>query len=246
MNMNLQLMRLIGRITGNDSEYQTADQSRILPALRLSVAFLAVLLCALSRNAVFVIMIIAAELLWLSMKSPIFIWKTLKPVLIAVLFCFVLMLPAVFMGHPRTLLTVSMKVFESVLILSQLENSIRWQKMTDAFRTLHLPQLFVFTLDMTMRFLVILGRYSNSILEAVSLRRVGPDHWKTAGTGGILGTTFLRSQKMSMETSEAMACRCFDGEYRSYRRSRFGRPDAVYAMLIPLLIVLFIYTQQAM
>ena len=221
--MNLQLMRLIGRICGNDSEYQTADQSRILPALRLSVAFLAVLLCALSRNAVFVIMIIAAELLWLSMKSPIFIWKTLKPVLIAVFFCFVLMLPAVFMGHPRTLLTVSMKVFESVLILSQLENSIRWQKMTDAFRTLHLPQLFVFT-----------------------LRRVGPDHWKTAGTGGILGTTFLRSQKMSMETSEAMACRCFDGEYRSYRRSRFGRPDAVYAMLIPLLIVLFIYTQQAM
>ena len=34
--MNLQLMRLIGRICGNDSEYQTADQSRILPALRLS------------------------------------------------------------------------------------------------------------------------------------------------------------------------------------------------------------------
>jgi len=246
LKMNLELMRLIRRITITDINYPAQDKSRILPALRLSVAFLTILLCALSRNAIYVVMIIAAELAWLCVKPPAVIWNILKPVLLSSLFCMFVMLPAVFMGHPRTLMTVSLKVFESVLILSQLGSSISWKKMTDAFRTLHAPQLFVFTLDMTMRFLVILGRYSNAILEAVTLRRVGADHWKNAGTGGILGTTFLRAQQMSIETSEAMSCRCFDGEYRSYRKHKIGTPDMLYTLLIPLLVILFVYTQKAM
>ena len=63
-------MRLIRRITITDINYPAQDKSRILPALRLSVAFLTILLCALSRNAIYVVMIIAAELAWLCVKPP--------------------------------------------------------------------------------------------------------------------------------------------------------------------------------
>ena len=74
-----------------------------------------------------------------------------------------------------------------------------------------MPGVFVLTLDMTVRFLYLLGSFSNSVLEAVTLRRVGDQNWKNAGTGGILGNTFLKAQEMSQGTGEAMLCRCFDG-----------------------------------
>ena len=104
-----------------------------------------------------------------------------------------------------------MKVLESVLVLTMLNEDVSWKNMTAAMRRFHMPGVFVLTLDMTVRFLYLLGSFSNSVLEAVTLRRVGDQNWKNAGTGGILGNTFLKAQEMSQGTGEAMLCRCFDG-----------------------------------
>lgn len=241
--MNVQLMRVISRILESDGQTKS---SRVLPAFRLAVAFLCILLCALSRNAVFVIAVIAVELLRLAFMRPAAIAQVVRTVIPILLVTGLFLLPAVFMGHPRTLGTVEMKVFESVLILAILNQTVVWKEMTDAFRALHAPQLFVFTLDMTVRFLVILGRYSNAILEAVALRSVGKTHWRNSQAGGVIGTTFLKSQRISQETAEAMACRCFDGEYKSYNRRRAGGTDWLYLALVPVLIAFFIYTEGMM
>lgn len=60
-----------------------------------------------------------------------------------------------------------------------------------------MPQIFILTIDMTVHFLVILGRVSNAIVEAVELRTCGKKNpnWKKAPTGGILGTTYLISKE---------------------------------------------------
>lgn len=240
--MNLAMMRIISRIMKSDEGYGR-EIPRIEPALRLAVAFLCVLFCALAKNALYVAIIITIELVRLSMKKAQAIAEILKPVMTAVLMTALFTLPAVFMGHPRTMLTVTMKVFESVLVLALMSEELGWKDTVNAFRRMHVPQMFVFTLDMTVKFLVILGRYSNSILEAVSLRSVGKSDWKTSGTGGVLGMTFLRSQQMAASTAEAMACRCFDGEYPQYGRRKISIYDIMYATLIPALILLYIYTE---
>ena len=99
--------------------------------------------------------------------------------------------------------------------------------MSEAMGEMHFPQILIMTLDTMVRFLVILGRFMGRVLEAVGLRKVGKDNWKNAGTGGILGVTYLKAQQMEVHTEEAMACRCFEGTYRSYRKRKFGRRDAV-------------------
>ena len=187
--MNLEMMKLLARLLKSEREQKEREYDA---AGCLVLAISTVLLCALSGNAVFPVSVIAAELFRLSMRKPETIAHVLGNVLLATAAAAVFMLPAVFFGSPGSFGIVTMKVFESVLVLT-------------------MPGVFVLTLDMTVRFLYLLGSFSNSVLEAVTLRRVGDQNWKNAGTGGILGNTFLKAQEMSQGTGEAMLCRCFDG-----------------------------------
>lgn len=250
--MDRTLMRLLGRILESDTKRSDSKLPRILPALRLSVVLLCILLCALSRNAVFVVGILAVELARLALLSPGRIAGVLGRLALPVLFTLLIMLPSVFLGHPRTMLTVTMKVTCSVLLLLLANEEMDWKDVTGAFRSLHIPGIFTMTLDMTMRFLVLLGRLADAMLEAISLRTFDilkgrkRDRARYMTAGGVLGTTFLVSQRMATQTYEAMECRGYDGVYRSYEKHRFGWQDAVYALLIPVVIAAFIYCQAAL
>lgn len=252
MNVDHKIMQLISRILESDSKRKNDKQPRILPALRLSVVLLCILLCALSRNAIFVVGILAAELLRLAFLPAPRIAGVLKRLALPVLFTLLIMLPSVFLGHPRTMLTITMKVTCSVLLLLLANEELDWRDMTGVFRSWHVPGVFTMTLDMTMRFLVMLGRYANAMLEAISLRTLNTlkgrrrDRARYQTAGGVLGTTFLVSQRMAQETYEAMECRGYDGDYRSLAKHRFGAMDALYAILIPVLLIVFFYAQHAM
>lgn len=250
--MNLRVMRLIARILRSDQNNAfRSTAAHPAAVLRLIAATLCILLCALSRNAWFTASVLAVELLRLCVKPAESIAHILQPVLIAVLFAAIFTLPAVFLGSPGSFGTVTMKVAESVLVLSVLNEEVSWKEITGALQTFHLPDVFILTLDSTIRFLVILGRFSNEMLEAVSLRRVGQKKWRNAGTGGILGTTFLKSQQIAQHTSEAMICRGISGSYR-HTASLQARHDqrvqiainAAYCLLFPVLILGFWYTQR--
>lgn len=255
--MAFHIMRAIARIADSDrhsGKTGRSGSSQILPLLRLLTALLCIILCALSRNAVFVVGVIAAELLRLSFMPARRILHVLRTLLLPVLFSLLVMLPAVFLGHPGTMLTVTMKVLESVLVLSLLGEKLSWKDITAAFQTLHFPQIFLLTLDLTIRFLVILGKYCGELSEAVQLRSFpvdgnkGPHHdrRRMSAAGGVLGTAFLKSGRLSEETYEAMECRCFDGTYRTYSRHRLSVQDLLYGLLIPFLLLCFWYTQRAM
>jgi len=250
--MNLRVMRVIAAITDAERNTGKSAQSGVAPALRLAVSILAILLCALSRNAFFVLCVIAVELLRTALLPADSVRRIMEKLPAPVLMTALLMLPAVFLGSPRSMGTVTMKVLNAVLILAILNEKVSWREMTGALAACHAPEIFILTLDTAVRFFVLLGRYSNRLLEAVSLRRVGEKTWRNAGTGGILGTTWLKSQKMAAANAEAMACRCFDGVYRKNsfpkretereRRKRFAA-DLLYACLIPALVLCFFYTQ---
>lgn len=242
----MKFIQWMNHLLQDNASTSSKKKSQIMPYLRLSVAFLCILLCALSRNAFFVVMVFAVEFLRLSFKPAEEIGKILKKMVLPVIFTGILLLPAVFMGTPKTMLTVTLKVAESLLVLFILNSEMEWREITEALRIYHLPAVFIFTLDMTMRFLLLLGRLSEQIMEAVLLRSVGKTGWKEQRTGGVLGITFLKSQKMAEKTAEAMECRCFQGEYRRMTKRKWSKKDSVYALLLPILMVAFFYTQNLM
>lgn len=263
--MNLRVLKLLGRLFSEET-----DETKPGPLhggkawVNLLLVLSTILLCALSTNAVFTVGILTAELLLLALLPARKIARILKGLVLPVLFTLILCLPAVFLGNPGTMLTVSMKVCESVLALLLMNEALSWKEVTGAFSDLHFPQIFVLILDQTVRFLVLLGRYSNAICEAVTLRMVGglsagmgaeaqgtnfaklSKHARQHQLGGVLGTTFLRSERMAMQSAEAMECRCFDGTYRRHARSRWRVPDILRILLIPLEIVLYVNCERAM
>jgi cobalt/nickel transport system permease protein len=244
--MNLKLISIISSLLETDQNSERT-QSRIMPVVRLAVAVLCILLVALSRNMAFVEVILAAELVRLAMKPPAVVRAGVKRIIFPVLFTMLIMLPSVFLGHPKTMLTITIKVLTSLLVLVVLNADVEWREMTAALETLHMPGLFIMTIDMTVRFLAVLGRYANSMIEAVNLRTVtdknnmSNDKRRLASAGGVMGTTFLVSQRMQGEMAEAMECRGFTGQYRSYSRRKFKGIDAAYLLIAPVLIALYWY-----
>ncbi len=220
--MNIQLMKLLatllrrdGRVNGGNREIGTKCGAALM-----LLAFLTILLCSVSVNGIFALSIAVLLLLRLGFLEGEIIAEVLKTTLLAAGAAAVFMLPSVFLGNPGSFGAVTGKVFVSVLALSMLREAVSWKDMTAALSSFHVPPLFILTLDMTVRFLVLLGRFSNAMLEAVSLRRVEKRSWKNAGTGGILGNTFVKSQQLAQQTQEAMACRCWSMDAQSQKPHR--------------------------
>lgn len=238
-------MRTLSRLRESDF-CQAGAKTRGMPVTHLLSSLLCIVLCALSGNAVFTATVLAVLLLRVSLLPVKALRGILAGLVLPCAFTLIIMLPAVFMGNPRTMLTVAMKVAEAVLVLGIANAEVSWKRMTEAFRQLHFPDLFVLVLDQTLRYLVILGRYSNSLLEAVTMRSVGKLNWKRSGADGILGTTFLKSQQMAQQTEEAMRLRGFVGEYRSMHPERPGGWDAALILADSALAAFFAYTQRLM
>jgi cobalt/nickel transport system permease protein len=76
------------------------------------------------------------------------------------------------------------------------------------------PGVFVFVLDLSLKYIVLLGGVIVDLLTARELRAVGRDRHPYRSVGGVLGQTFLRSVRLSRETWEAMCCRCFTDDYK--------------------------------
>lgn len=240
--MTERLLKSISKIIDSD-HISERNSSQISPLIRLSVAVFIIILCACSGNAVFVVTVLAVELLRLAMMKTDRLIHVLKHLMLPVIFTMLIMLPAVFLGHPATMLTVTMKVTESVLVLLLMNESLSWKEITGAFSEMHLPFVITMTLDTTVRFLVILGRLAERIYEAYLLRAFG--HKNSKAAGGILGTVFLKSTKMSQQSFEAMQCRCFNGNYRRLNTHYFNVMDVLYLCIIPAAVIFFIYTENA-
>ncbi|MDD6790112.1 MAG: energy-coupling factor transporter transmembrane component T [Lachnospira sp.] len=242
--MSSKFLRLIEKIFFDDLHYQNRKaEQKAAGSLVLLSAFLCIVLCSLSSNPWFVSFILAALLLRLALMPPQQIANVLKVTFIGVGTAALLALPAVFMGSPRTFGTITMKTSESVMLLAIISEQLGWKGLAAAAAGLHLPDLFLLTLDTTVRYLHILGRFAARLSEALSLRQVGEKSWTTSGTGGIVGTTFLKAQRLSEQNAEAMTCRCFDGTYRRLGRHHVNGWDAAVLAADVGVVVLFVYLQ---
>lgn len=111
-------------------------------------------------------------------------------------------------------LTVVGKVFLSVTAVNLFNRRTQWNRITAALRSLRVPGVFVFLLDLTLKYIVLLGSLLEQLLTALELRTVGRQRRKYRSVGGVLGVTFLRASELSRETYEAMVCRAFTDDYK--------------------------------
>lgn len=232
----LKMMSMLARCKNNNP----VILSSVSPFVKIDFTFGTILLLALSRNAFFSWCILAQTLVFLCFLPG----KTLKTVIgtsvVSTICSILILLPAVFFGATHTMLTIACKVFISTAMIQLLAISTPWNQLTESLRFFCIPDIFIFTLDITLKYIVILGENCGNMLEALKLRSVGKNRKKSQAFSGILGVTFLKAKEMAGETYEAMQCRGFEGEYRRVKKPAFQKKDIYAAILFLCILVLYL------
>ena len=107
--------------------------------------------------------------------------------------------------------------------------------MSAALKMLRLPDEVIFTFDMALKHIEVLGRTAHDLCESVMLRSVGSAPAGFSRTDSLAG---IKAMECSRAMDEAMLCRGFAGVYPAPVRSGFGWRDAVYTAVVALLVVL--------
>ena len=234
----LALFRLIARFRSQDSGRQVSFGVNAF--FKLLFTLMLVLLISLSRDFAF-ILIAATYLLLALMLMP---GKKLRSILtvsiIAALISFLVMLPSVFYANHYSVVMLPVKVFLTVAAVNLLAHTSKWNELIGAIKWFHVPDIFIFVLDITINYIMMLGEFTLEMMFALRLRSVGKNRNKTSSLSGIAGTMFLKSREMAEEMQGAMECRGFTGEYRAIGKFRFSPADAVYILINAALLSAFI------
>lgn len=213
------------------------------PSLKLCYTFLFILLTVCSKNYLFSLIMVAGTILALASYPASAMKQILSGTIGAVLFSIFILLPAVFMGNPQILLTIGTKVFLSVTLIGMLSAGTAWNKLTASLRAFHIPDIFIFTLDITLKYIAVLGEICMEILTSLRLRSIGQNKKKAKAFSGILGISFLKSREMADEMYAAMCCRGFVGEYKTGRKYAFRKQDIFYIFSMIAVVGLFVYLE---
>ena len=195
------------------------------PSLKLCYTFLFILLTACSKNYLFSLIMVAGTILALASYPASAMKQILSGTIGAVL------------------LTIGTKVFLSVTLIGMLSAGTAWNKLTASLRAFHIPDIFIFTLDITLKYIAVLGEICMEILTSLRLRSIGQNKKKAKAFSGILGISFLKSREMADEMYAAMCCRGFVGEYKTGRKYAFRKQDIFYIFSMIAVVGLFVYLE---
>jgi cobalt/nickel transport system permease protein len=239
----LSLLGVLSRIKAQ-SGYGT---ERFYASAVLKVVFTValILLLSLSRSLTFVVIVNVYLLLILSMMRAEEILKILRMCLLVALFTFIILMPAAFRGNYYSAVMITPKVFATVMAVNLLSHTTPWNSITSALKTFFVPDVFILVLDITIKYILLLGEFSLNMLYSLKLRSVGKNNDKYASLSGIAGTMFIKSKEMAEDMYAAMECRGFTGEYRIFKKYRFTFADFIYIMINAVIFFTFLYLGRA-
>ena len=215
--MTKSLLSIIGALTSFRAKSKVFGTS--IPAqVKLLICLALIIAVNAFHNMFYVSIILAAVLVTMCFLPSDLLVRTFAGAAGAAFFTALIMLPAVFLGSPSSIIVMPVKVFTSVGLVGLLAATTEWNNLTACLASFHIPSIFIFTLDITLKYIVILGNICVDMLNAVRLRSVGRNKDKKSALSGVMGVTFLKSREMADEMYQAMVCRGFDGEYNNVKR----------------------------
>lgn len=234
----LSLFQVISRI--KMQEFRNKPRYSVNVTLKVSFTFLFVLLLSLAKSFSFVLAANVYLLLILSLLDGKTIIRVIKPSFLMAFFTFLIMVPSLLWGYSYSAVMITVKVFASITAVSILTHTSKWSDITGALKVFFVPDIFILVLDITMKYIVMLGDFTLNMLYALKLRSVGKNRNKYSSLSGIAGTMFVKSKEMAEDMYYAMECRGFTGEYRVYGRFKLTAPDLAYIILNIGIVLLFL------
>ena len=158
-------------------------------------------------------------------------------------FTFIILLPAAFWGNSQSGIMITSKVFATVTAVNMLSHSTRWDSITSSLKRFFVPDIFILVLDITIKYIIMLGDFTLNMLYSLKMRSVGRNRNKYTALSGIAGTMFIKSKEMAEDMYVAMECRGFTGEYHINNKFKFTFADYIYIIINAGIIFAFVYFQ---
>ena len=234
----LSILRILSKIK-SQSEYKT-DKFHVNAALKVAFTFLLVILLSLSTSYTFIFVVDVYLLVVLSFMDGKEIIKILSVSLAMAFFTFIILFPYILLGNTYTSMIITLKVLSTLIAVNILSHSTRWNTITGALRRFYVPNIFILVLDITIKYISMLGDFSLNMLYSLKLRSVGKNSSKYGSIAGIAGTMFMKSKEMAEEMYAAMECRGFTGEYTVRSKWKLTIADFIYMLLTIGMIAAFI------
>jgi len=213
------------------------------PAVRTGSAVFTVVLISLSHNIMYPVTVLVILLVRLAMMESRSVVRVFKGSVPAALFSLVILLPAALLGSPHTLTVITVKVFTCVTMLGIIAETTSWNEMTAGLRIFRVPDIMIFTLDTSLKYIMLLGEQCFGMLLALKVRLIGRGRSGRGALTGIMGVTALKSREMAAEMYQAMECRGFDGSYAARKRNGVRKADVLYMIFPASVLLLFIYME---
>jgi len=238
----LSIFSILSRIKSQGAG--AAGKYSVNAVFKVAFTFLLLIMLSVSQSTSFVIVVIVYLLAALSLMEAKTIVKILKVSIVMTLFTFVILLPAAIGGNTYSGIMISSKVFATITAVNILSHSTRWSSITSALKRFFVPDIFILVLDITIKYIVMLGDFVLNMLYALKLRSVGRNKSKYTSLSGIAGTMFIESKEMAEDMYNAMACRGFTGEYQVNSHFKFAVIDLAYIMMNIAIILIFLYFER--
>lgn len=237
----LAIMSVLSKIkTRNNYDEQHPENA----SLRLMFNLLLIILVSISKNNLFVTIIIAGVLLKLCFLNDNMLLKILKTESVALIFSALILMPsAVFMKNLNNCIFIIMKVFTSTTLMLIFSFTTQWNTLSASLKKFKVPDICIFIFDITLKYIVLLGRLCMDMLTALKLRSIGRNDKKQKSLSAIAGTTFIKSTEMAEEMYYAMECRGFTGEYKIQEKKASRSILLAYILSAILIIILFVYME---
>lgn len=211
------------------------------PTLKVIDTLIIIICISLSRNFIYLLIMdiyAFSNLLFMDKKSRkrIFYRSLVFPVI-----TLIALVPSMFYGNLSNSIILFQKIVITILLVNLLAHNTEWSEVSKSLKLLFVPDIFIWIMDITIKYIVLLGEYSVNLLYALKLRSIGITLNKYNSITGIIGNLFIKSYKMSEEMFHAMECRGFVGEYTTKVNLKFKKYDYIYLMTNGILAILFVY-----
>lgn len=215
--------------------------SFINAGLKLATALITIILTSLCIKINFIIIVDAFLLFVLSLLDGNSIKQILKKSALIAIFSVLILLPAILFGYKNNSSLILLKVITTVTILGITSATTEYSDLIYGLKTLHIPDIFIFIFDITIKYIFILGDLSLNMLYSLKLRSIGKSNNNSNALFGIIGTIFLKSVQYSNEMQDAMECRGFTGEYKIQRKVKYNKIDYLFIVINIIMFLAYFY-----
>lgn len=232
------VVAVMSKFKVNSGVYKTKEANT---SVRLFAVLLLIILTAVAKNYSFVLFMLGVTAVRVALLKADKIRALFKVIIPAMIISVIILLPAVFMGHPKTLLTVLGKVAVSTSLIMVVNLTAPFNSITSSLKSFHIPDVVIFTFDITIKYIFILSEICFEMLTALKIRSIGKNDNKKSSASGILGTVFIKAKQSGEETVKAMECRGFGGKYTVTRHEKLKAKDFLYMLFVACVVGIFVY-----